>query len=259
MLAGYVAALIMGLTLGMIGAGGSILTVPILVYIFGVDPILATAYSLFVVGATALVGALGFARAGTIDYRAAALFGLPSVGSVIAVRLWVVPNLPGEILGLEKGTFVLIVFALMMVLAAFSMIRPRKEAAVATKAAPKAARVPIAIAEGLLVGAITGFVGAGGGFLIVPALVFFLQLPMRRAIGTSLLVIACKSLIGFCGDVGGSASIDWGFLFLFTAVSSLGIIAGVRLSAKVPAGRLKIAFGWFVLLTGITIILVELF
>jgi uncharacterized membrane protein YfcA len=259
MLAGYVAALIMGLTLGMIGAGGSILTVPILVYIFGVDPILATAYSLFVVGATALVGALGFARAGTIDYRAAALFGLPSVGSVFAVRLWVVPNLPGEILGLEKGTFVLVVFALVMLLAAFCMIRPRKEAAVATEAAPKAARVPIAIAEGLLVGAITGFVGAGGGFLIVPALVFFLQLPMRRAIGTSLLVIACKSLIGFCGDVGGSASIDWGFLFLFTAVSSIGIIAGVRLSAKVPAGRLKIAFGWFVLLTGITIILVELF
>ena len=257
MLVGYFAALLMGLTLGMIGAGGSILTVPILVYLFGVDPVLATAYSLFVVGATALVGAAGCARAGRIDYRAAALFGLPSVAAVFSVRLWVIPNLPGEILGVPKGTFVLVVFALVMLAAAVTMIRPGKTST-AVGQAPAKTRVSVAVLEGVIVGGVTGFVGAGGGFLIVPALVYFLRLPIRLAIGTSLLVIAGKSLIGFCGDLAGSQIIDWGLLLAFAALSSIGIGVGVWLGAKVPAARLKVGFGWFVLITGITIVLVEL-
>lgn len=253
--AGYVAAFLMGMTLGVIGAGGSILTVPILVYLFRVDPVLATAYSLFVVGATALVGACKYARNQLIDFRAAFLFGLPSVVGVFIVRLWGIPNLPVEILGLPKGSFILIVFATVMLVAAITMIRP-------TRLDPDAlssprVRVPVIVAEGLVVGAVTGFVGAGGGFLIVPALVCFLRLPVRRAIGTSLIVIAAKSLVGFCGDIGQSQEIDWIFLLLFALISSVGIGVGAGLGARVPAARLKTVFGWFVLLTGIVIILVE--
>lgn len=259
MLVAYAAALLMGLTLGMIGAGGSILTVPILVYLFGVDPILATAYSLFVVGTTALVGAIAYARSGLIDYRAAMQFGIPSVVAVFAVRLWLVPNLPNQILGLPNGTFVLVVFAFVMLAASVSMIRPKKEASPEAEETGRGPQVTVAIAEGIIVGAVTGFVGAGGGFLIVPALVYFLRLPMRRAIGTSLFVIAGKSLIGFCADAGGPQLIDWRFLMAFAAVSSLGIALGVRLGTKLPAARLRFSFGWFVLITGIAIILVELF
>jgi uncharacterized membrane protein YfcA len=259
MLEGYLAALLMGIILGVIGAGGSILTVPILVYLFRVDPILATSYSLFVVGTTALVGALGYAREQLIDYRAACLFGLPSVIGVFSVRLWVVPNLPLEIMGIGKGSFILIIFALVMLVAAITMIRPQKKKEPTEEHVRGAVQVPAVIIEGILVGAITGFVGAGGGFLIVPALVFFLQLPVRRAIGTSLIVIAGKSLIGFCGDAGGFQSIDWGFLLRFALVSSVGIGIGMKFGARVPTARLKIGFGWFVLLAGIAIIFAESF
>lgn len=257
MLAGYLAALLMGMTLGTIGAGGSILTVPILVYLFHIDPILATAYSLFLVGATALVGALGYTKEKLIDYRAACFFGLPSVAGVFAVRRWGVPNLPDEILGLSNGSFILIIFAVVMILAAISMIRPTAKTPPAESNPGNSIQVLAVIIEGLVVGAITGFVGAGGGFLIVPALVFFLRLPVRTAIGTSLCVIAGKSLLGFCGDLGSSQSIDWKFLLQFTAISSLGIAIGTRLGGRVPAPRLKTGFGWFVLVTGATIIWVE--
>ncbi|MFT4546788.1 MAG: putative membrane protein YfcA [Verrucomicrobiales bacterium] len=259
MLHGYLAALIMGLTLGMIGAGGSILTVPILVYLFGVDPLLSTAYSLFVVGATAGVGAIAYARAGLIDYRSALVFGLPSVVSVFAVRLWIVPNLPEKLLGLERGTFVLVVLAVVMIAAAVSMIRPaRARVTDGDDVGATLGGAWLVTIEGLVVGAVTGFVGAGGGFLIVPALVHFLRLPMRRAVGTSLFVIACKSLVGFCGDLGGSQEIEWRFLLGFAAVSCVGIGIGVWCGSKVPAKRLKVGFGWLVLLTGIAICVVEL-
>ena len=257
MLEGYLAALLMGMTLGIIGAGGSILTVPILVYLFQINPIQATAYSLFLVGATALVGALGYAKEQLIDYRAACFFGLPSVVGVFAVRRWGVPNLPDEILGLSKGSFVLSVFALVMIIAAFTMIRPTKKSSLPETRPRNSIRVVAVMIEGLVVGSITGFVGAGGGFLIVPALVFFLQLPVRTAIGTSLCVIAGKSLLGFCGDLGSSQVIDWSFLLQLTVISSLGIAIGTRLGSRVPAARLKVGFGWFVLLTGATIIFVE--
>jgi len=257
MLDGYLAALLMGMTLGIVGAGGSILTVPILVYLFQIDPILATAYSLFLVGATALVGAIGYAKENLIDYRTACFFGFPSVVGVFVVRRWGVSNLPDEILGLTKGSFVLSIFALVMIMAAITMIRSTKNNSLPGAEPRSFIGASAAIIEGLLVGVITGFVGAGGGFLIVPALVFFLRLPVRTAIGTSLCIIAVKSLLGFCGDLGSSQTIDWSFLLQFTLISSLGIAIGTGLGGKVPADRLKVGFGWFVLLTGAVIIFVE--
>lgn len=257
MMEGYLAALLMGMTLGIIGAGGSILTVPILVYLFQIDPILATTYSLFLVGATALLGALGYAKEQLIDYRAACFFGLPSVVGVFAVRRWGVPNLPNEILGLPKGSFVLSVFAVVIIIAAFTMIRPTRKPPRPQASPRNSIRVVAVMIEGLVIGAITGFVGAGGGFMIFPALVFFLKLPVRTAIGTSLCVVGGKSLLGFCGDLGASQEIDWSLLLQFTVISSLGIALGTRLGDKVPATRLKVGFGWFTLLTGATIILVE--
>lgn len=201
---GYAASVLMGLSLGLIGGGGSILTVPILVYLFGVDPVLATAYSLFVVGLTSLVGSYSHFRAGNVQLRTAIVFGIPSIIAVYAVRKFIVPIIPDPVfhirsMELSKGTLLMVLFALLMLMASISMIRPTKQKAGESKATPN---YLIIFLEGLLVGGLTGLVGAGGGFLIIPALVLLAGLPMKQAVGTSLLIIALKSLIGFTGDLG---------------------------------------------------------
>jgi len=258
---GWLAAILMGLTLGLIGGGGSILTVPILVYLFGVEPVRATGYSLFVVGATALVGASRFLRAGLVDARSTVVFGLPSLAGVYAVRRWLVPALPdvvwarGDVV-VGKGLLVMLVFATVMVVAAGSMIvsggRGRDPATRHARA------LPLAVLEGLAVGGVTGFVGAGGGFLIVPALVFFRGLPVRTAIGTSLLVIAIKSLFGFVGEIQGTSGTEWPLLAGFSLLAAGGIVGGVELNHRVPADRLKPLFGWFVLAMAVLIFVREL-
>lgn len=262
-LLGYAGALLMGVSLGLLGGGGSILTVPVLVYLFRVDPVLATAYSLFTVGLTSLIGALSHFRLGNIHLRTAVLFGTPSIAGVYLVRAFVVPAIPAEIVSLgdlliTKGLLLLLLFALLMLAASYSMIRkPRATQQSAVKG--KSSRVvPLIMAEGLVVGGITGLVGAGGGFLIIPALVLLTRLPMKQAVGTSLTIIAAKSLLGFLGDLRGDEVIDWGFLALFSFVAIAGIVAGSRLSAKVSNEKLKPAFGWFVLGMGIFILVKEL-
>jgi uncharacterized membrane protein YfcA len=259
---GYIAAVLMGTTLGLIGGGGSILTVPILVYLFGVDPVRATGYSLFVVGATALVGAVRFVRSGLVDGRSILLFGIPSLIGVYAVRRLVVPNLPeviASVNGFEvtRGLFVMIVFAVVMMVAAGSMIVSRREDPPPDRLGSHRA-APLAALEGLVVGGVTGFVGAGGGFLIVPALVFLMGLPVRTAIGTSLLVITIKSLAGFGGELQASSGTDWRLLGIFSALAIAGILVGVELNHRVPANRLRPIFGWFVLAMGVAILLKEL-
>lgn len=261
---GYIGAVLMGLSLGLIGGGGSILTVPILVYLFMVEPVLATAYSLFIVGLTSLVGSVSHMRMGNIHWRTAIVFGIPSILAVYATRAWLVPAIPDTIMHmggvmLSKPVGILILFALIMMAAAYSMIRKVKQETPAFagdthKRQPTAFNYPLILGEGLVVGVITGIVGAGGGFLIIPALVLLAKLPMKQAVGTSLIIISAKSLIGFTGDLKDGEVIDWNFLLLFSAIAIGGIIAGSLLSKRIPNEKLKPAFGWFVLVMGVYII-----
>ena len=259
---GYLASLIIGLSLGLIGGGGSILTVPVLVYLFKVNPVIATAYSLFIVGSTSLVGAVPKYRQGDVDLRTALIFGLPSIAAVFITRKYIVPAIPHEIITVggfvvTKPIFMMLVFAILMIAAATIMLRNQKLQD-STDLSTRTGSVLITGLQGALEGSITGLVGAGGGFLIIPVLVLFSKLPMKKAIGTSLLIIAVKSLIGFTGDLGHTA-IDWRLLLAVTSLAIGGIFIGNRISKKVAADQLKKGFGWFVLAMGIYIIIAELF
>lgn len=258
---GYFGALIIGVVLGLIGGGGSILTVPVLVYLLGINPVTATAYSLFVVGTSSLVGAVKNMQEKRVAYRTAIVFSIPAFIAVYATRKFLVPAIPDHIItiaGLEitKNIAIMLFFAFIMILASGSMIREQREKPV--KAEKVKYNYPLIIVEGLIVGVLTGIVGAGGGFLIIPALVLLAKLPMKKAVATSLLIIAIKSLIGFIGDVQ-NLEIDWQFLLIFTALSVIGIFVGVYLNKFIDGKKLKKGFGWFVLLMGIYIVWKELF
>jgi len=261
-IAGYLASLIIGISLGLIGGGGSILTVPVLVYLFGIDPVLATAYSLFIVGSTSLVGTFSKYRDGMVNMKTAVIFGIPSIAAVYATRKWIVPAIPNELftvgdLHVTKSIMTMVLFAILMGFASISMIRD-KNGEQAEPDSPQVFNYPLIILEGIVVGTLTGLVGAGGGFLIIPALVLLSRLPMKQAIGTSLLIIAMKSLIGFLGDLS-HTTMDWKLLLIVTALAVTGIFVGNRFSRKIDAKKLKKGFGWFVLVMGIYIIIKELF
>jgi hypothetical protein len=257
---GFTAALLIGLVLGLIGGGGSILTVPVLVYLLAVNPVMATAYSLFVVGSASLVGAIRNMQKGLVDFRTAVVFAIPAFIAVYVSRKYLIPAIPEEIAQfggflLTKNIAIMIFFAVIMLLASISMIRNnRKES---DEEQEIKYNYPLIILEGLLVGVITGIVGAGGGFLIIPALVLLARLPMKKAVATSLLIIAIKSLIGFLGDVQ-NLEIDWFFLGTFTLLSVVGIFIGIYLNQFIDGKKLKKGFGWFVLLMGVYIIIKEL-
>jgi uncharacterized membrane protein YfcA len=255
---GYIASVCIGLILGLLGGGGSILSIPILVYLFHVDAVLASAYSLFIVGMTSLVGAIPKYRDHLVNIRTGILFGLPSIVSIFCTRKWIVPAIPDVILHLgdfvlSKRILLLGIFALLMILASFSMIREKKEIV----ADNHGFRVFLVVFEGALIGFLTGLVGAGGGFLIIPALVFLTGLHFKAAVGTSLFIIAINSLMGFLGDVSNYA-MDWSFLFSITALAIAGILIGNRLQKKISATKLRIAFGWLVLVMGFWILIKEI-
>lgn len=272
----YLASLLIGLSLGLLGGGGSILTLPVLVYLFGVGTVEATAYSLFIVGATALASIVPKARAGHVDLRTAFWFGLPSVVAVYLTRAYVMPWIPdpiwtGDGWTLSKSTGLMLLFAVLMLAAARGMIvgrTPAKAEAEAEAGADadmeakqpmgSAAQIAIVLAEGATVGLLTGLVGAGGGFLIIPALVLVTGLEMKVAVGTSLTIIAAKSLVGFTGDLG-HLDMDWTLLLSVTAVAVFGMILGTLLSKRVASGPLQKAFGWFVLAMGLFILSREFF
>lgn len=257
---GYVGALLIGVVLGLIGGGGSILTVPILVYALSLNPVIATAYSLFVVGSTSLVGAIQNMRKGMVDFKTAIIFAIPAFIAVYLTRAFLIPAIPDDFFQVKdfvvtKNLALMLFFAGIMLLASISMIWSKsKEIEDETKATYN---YPLIIIEGLVVGLITGIVGAGGGFLIIPALVLLAKLPMKKAVATSLFIISIKSLIGFLGDVQ-NIKIDWPFLLSFSAISVVGIFVGIWLNKFIDGKKLKKAFGWFVLVMGIYIIYKEL-
>ncbi len=257
---GLLASLLIGLSLGLIGGGGSILTVPVLVYLLGVDPVLATAYSLFIVGFTSAVGVFPKYKEGLVDVRTALIFGTPSIAAVYLTRKMIVPKIPSEVfyIGdwvLTKSVLLMVLFATLMIAASASMIRDTKK----DNAGPESSlsfNYPLIVLEGAVVGILTGLVGAGGGFLIIPALVVLTKLPMKKAVGTSLLIIAAKSLIGFTGDLS-KQTMDWSLLLFVTLMAVLGIFMGNTLSKKIDGGKLKKGFGWFVLVMGLYILIKE--
>lgn len=266
LVAGYSLALLMGLTLGIIGGGGSILTVPILVYLLGVSPVEATAYSLLVVGLTALVGAWRYHLQRLINIPVGLNFAVPSVLGVWLARAYALPLMPEVLIDtrgftLSKDAFVMILFAALMIIVALFMLRPKPVAdersqAAALETAPRKGLIAL---EGLGVGAVTGIVGAGGGFLIVPALVFFAGLPMKQAVATSLAIIAAKSLIGFSGDLMAGFTPDPWLTVIFTGLTIAGMLAGVVVAKKATDTHLKTAFGSLVLLLGVAIMADQLF
>ncbi len=260
-LVGYFAAALIGISLGLIGGGGSILTVPVLVYLFSIEPTLATAYSLFIVGSTALVGGVRSALSKMVDFRTAIVFAIPSFISVYLTRRYLIPVIPdefGAIAGflVTKDMAIMVFFALIMLVAAFGMIRENR---IDTTEGPVQYNYPMIVLEGIVVGMLTGIVGAGGGFLIIPALVLFAKLPMKKAVGTSLIIIAVKSLVGFLGDIGSGTAIDYSFLIVISMIAIAGIFMGIYLSKFIPGKKLKVAFGWFVLVMGAYIIINEIF
>lgn len=258
---GYAAAIIIGITLGLIGGGGSILTVPILVYLFRMDAVGATGYSLFIVGITSAIGTGSYFAKGLVNIRTAVVFGIPSIVAVFVTRAYIVPRIPQEIFNVgdfvvTKQIVLMVLFALLMIAASYSMIKKDKPVNTSPKDQIQKFNYAMILIEGLIVGLLTGLVGAGGGFLIIPALVILSKLSMKEAVGTSLVIIAAKSLIGFVGEAT-NISIDWEFLIKISAFAIIGILIGSRLSKNIDGNKLKPAFGWFVLVMGVYILLME--
>ncbi|MEP7170045.1 MAG: sulfite exporter TauE/SafE family protein [Bacteroidota bacterium] len=259
---GHIAAIIIGISLGLIGSGGSILTVPVLVYLIGMQPVDATGYSLFIVGLTALVGCVSHATKKGLNYRNAILFGIPSIAGVYISRGYIVPALPENIISIEsflitKNIFIMLLFSVLMVISSRSMIKSGKIAESESQEDIKKSTLLLML-DGMAVGIITGFVGVGGGFLIIPALVNFAKMPMKKAIGTSLFIIAINAFIGFGVQLKISSEIDWKFLFFFSLFSISGVFVGNYISKFISGQKLKPIFGWFILVMGIYIIVREL-
>ncbi|MER3329845.1 MAG: sulfite exporter TauE/SafE family protein [Candidatus Kapaibacterium sp.] len=256
---GYFMALVIGTSLGLIGGGGSILAVPVLAYLFSLNETYATSYSIFVVGASSLVGGLRQGKNNNVDWRTAIVFGLPAIVGVWIVRHYVVPALPEELFSIDGFEFtrrmmMFGVFSVLMVWAAYSMLS-NKERRGGTGNVKY--NYPLIIAEGLIVGGITGFVGAGGGFLIIPALVVLANLEIKKAIGTSLIIIALKSLLGFFLSDALTLNIDWNFLIIFTSITIVGIFIGVSLGKVIDGKKLKKGFGYFIIVMAIFIFIME--
>lgn len=261
LLLGYLAAILIGISLGLIGGGGSILTVPVLVYLLGVEAVTSTSYSLFIVGATALVGGIRAFLRSDVEVKIGIIFAVPSLLAVWLTRAYLIPSIPnvlysGDLVVLTKDLGIMILFAIIMLLSSYSMIRSKNTVSGQEGKARTIKDDLLILIEGLVVGAVTGIVGAGGGFLIIPALVLLAKIPMKKAVGTSLMIIAIKSLIGFTGDLSNpDIAMDWMVLVVFTILSIVGIYIGAALSKRVSGPQLKKGFGWFLLVMGIYILI----
>lgn len=261
-IAGYTASLCIGVSLGLIGGGGSILTVPVLVYLFKINPVLATSYSLFIVGSTSLAGAINNYFKNLVHIKTALLFGIFSITTVFLTRKFIIPHIPENIFSIGNfkvthSLLTMILFGLLMIMAAIAMIRNENARQEIQENKTGKTNFSGLAFYAVSVGLATGILGAGGGFLLIPTLVLFMHLPMKEAVGTSLFIIALNSLIGFTGDIG-HFDINWIFLLKITAIAIAGIFIGGVLSKKIDGKKLKKAFGWFVLIMGIYILINEL-
>jgi uncharacterized protein len=255
--AGYFAAIFVGLILGLLGGGGSILSIPILVYLFHIEPVKASGYSLFIVGITSLVGAVPKYKDHLVNFKTGLLFGIPSIITIFCTRRWVVPNIPETILQIDefvltRRLLLLGVFAFLMILASISMLRKK----VVITHEDHRYKVQLLTLEGVIIGFLTGLVGAGGGFLIIPALVLLTGLPFKTAVGTSLVIIGINSIVGFVGDLL-NYEMDWIFLLTIKTLAVGGILLGHQMSTRVNQIKLRHTFGWFVLVTGTYIMVRE--
>lgn len=258
-LIGYMLAVFIGITLGLIGGGGSILTVPVFVYLFHIEPTLATSYSLFIVGLTSLTGTVYQYSRGYVNIKAALSFGLASVITVFIVRKFVLPIIPDTLftigaVAITKSTAIMVFFAALMLAASVSMILGHRDGG----AIVVRSNLLTLLMYGVGVGLVTGLLGAGGGFLIIPALVLLVGISIKQAVGTSLFIITLNSLVGFLGDIG-HVYIDWPFLFKILGITVCGVVIGSAVGHRIPGDRLRSGFGWFVLTMGIYILSRELF
>jgi uncharacterized membrane protein YfcA len=243
------------------GSGGSILTVPALVFLLNINPQASTAYSLFIVGITSLVGSIQKIKEGVVNVKSALIFGIPSIISVYITRKFVVPIIPDLHLGqkvISWDILQMVLFAILMVAASYSMIKNGREPIMPTNSEQgNGANYPILVADGTVMGILTGLLGVGGGFLIIPALVVMGKLSMKTAVGTSLTIISANAIIGFLSGLK-RLEIEWLFLVEFTALSILGIFIGNAIAKRVDSQKLKVSFGWFVLAMGVYILTSEL-
>lgn len=259
---GYFFAVLIGIILGLIGGGGSILAVPIFTYLFMIDEKLATGYSLFVVGCSALVGGFKQHQKGTVDFRIALIFGLPAILSVTAVRLFLITIIPEELFAIgdvviSRRMGILGGFAVVMIPAALSMFKRPKKNIEKGNLKIVVFNYPLILIVGVLIGSITGLVGAGGGFLIIPALVLFANIDIKTAIGTSLTIVTLKSLIGFLLGDALVVNIDWGFLLPFTCLAIFGVFIGNYLGSYFDNSKLRKIFGYFIFVMAGFIIYME--
>ena len=251
--AGYCLAVVTGLSLGLIGGGGAILTIPVLVFFFGIEPATAVTYSLFIVGLTALSGTVNHYRLRNIDYKTVLLFGIPSVLALFIMRRWLINLIPAVIfqsggLVIAKSLFIMIIFSILMLLAGWSMIKQDTY-----NAGNEKYRFIRLIIQGCATGAVTGFIGIGGGFIIVPSLVLFAGLPIKKAIGTSLTIIILNCTVGLLGNLEKTAALDFTFLVTFAAYAILGILLGTWATRFIPDKKLKPIFGWIILTMSIVV------
>src|SRR5690606_4125249 len=262
-LVGYLASLLVGIALGLVGGGGSILMVPILVFLFDVPPVDATSYSLFVVGVTSFIGAFPKIRQNLVSFRTAMVFGIPSLVAVFLTRKYLVPAIPEVVwqsgdLVIQRSFLLMMLFGIIMLASSISMTE-KSDCIDCDEIEPQSFNYPLILLECVLVGVLTGLIGAGGGFIIIPALVTLSKLPMKMAVGTSLIIIAVKSLIGFGGDLhAGVIQIDYQLLIFITLLAVVGIFIGNGISKRVDGEKLKIGFGWMVLVMGVSVLIAEL-
>lgn len=261
---GYIAAVLMGMVLGVIGGGGSILTVPILVYLMGVTPDVATGYSLLIVGATAAFGAVRYFKEGLVDVKASVLFAVPSIIAVYLTRAFLMPAIPETIafqsLTIDKNLGIMVLFAMLMLASAAMMLKKAySKSAPATQVVEnKQPNVGLIIIEGAVVGVVTGILGAGGGFLIIPALVLILGMPMKNAVGASLFIIALKSLLGFIGDLQTGIQLEMPLLPLMLVATFIGMAVSTKVAGKLDGAALQKFFAFFTLVIAVFIMTKEL-
>jgi uncharacterized membrane protein YfcA len=260
---GLFLAILVGVSLGLVGSGGSILTVPILVSVFVVKPEISFVYSLFIVGSTAIIGTIKSAAKGNVNFKIGLLFGLPSIVSVYLTRAYLVPVLPKVLFTIgriefTKDIYLMLLFSLVMIVASVSMIKNKSSKQQESTSKLLQFKVPVFIFEGIVVGLLSGLVGAGGGFLIIPALVLLTNQPISKAVGTSLFIISLNCIVGFIGGVKAGVEIDWKLLIPITLSSIVGVFIGQIIGSKIDGAKLKKGFGWFVLVMGVYVVFTTL-